>query len=151
MCEWGNTVNVETKSGVASVDSCIAELVSALNESGIGTVASCCGHGSRPGCIALADGRELFIAANCEHARRLDLVFGEHGCEHSEADGQHPAIVHMDMCSGCISCRPPDPEDELDKEYDDIDDDDEVSSSCAYDDDIDDDDADGNTNPDEEE
>ena len=40
----------------------IADLVSALNAGGVPTVASCSGHGERPGNIALADGRELIIA-----------------------------------------------------------------------------------------
>lgn len=43
-------------------DRCLAPLVAALNGGGVATVASCCGHGKRPGNIALADGRQLFIA-----------------------------------------------------------------------------------------
>lgn len=42
-------------------DPCIASLVAALNYGGIETVASCCGHGQRPGNIVLADGRFLTI------------------------------------------------------------------------------------------
>ncbi len=55
-------------------DPCIAPLVRALNEcealpatpsrlnpAGVRTVASCCGHGERPGRVSLADGRELMI------------------------------------------------------------------------------------------
>lgn len=42
-------------------DPCIAPLVRALNEGGIGTVASCCGHGEQDGSIVLRDGRELLI------------------------------------------------------------------------------------------
>ena len=68
-------------------DPCIAPLVKALNESdlptvpsrlnsdGIRTVASCCGHGKRPGLIALADGRELFILPDFASARELDRHF----------------------------------------------------------------------------
>lgn len=43
-------------------DPCLAPLVKALNDGGLPTVASCCGHGGRPGFVSLADGRELFIA-----------------------------------------------------------------------------------------
>lgn len=43
-------------------DPCLESLVRALNDGSLPTVASCCGHGKRPGNIALADGRQLFIA-----------------------------------------------------------------------------------------
>lgn len=56
-------------------DPCIVSLVSALYNVGIRTVASCCGHGRRPGVIMLADGRELLIARNAEMARRMDAGF----------------------------------------------------------------------------
>lgn len=42
-------------------DPCIAEIVRALNEGGVRTVASCCGHKRLPGTILLADGRVLVI------------------------------------------------------------------------------------------
>ena len=56
---------------VAAVHSCIAPIVQALNDSGIATVASCCGHGERLGTIALQDGRELIVTPDFESARRL--------------------------------------------------------------------------------
>lgn len=43
-------------------DPCLAPLVKALNDGGVRTVASCCGHGAHAGSIALADGRWLHIA-----------------------------------------------------------------------------------------
>jgi hypothetical protein len=42
-------------------DPCLVPLVRALNDGGIPTKASCCGHGKRNGSIVLADGRELVI------------------------------------------------------------------------------------------
>jgi hypothetical protein len=42
-------------------DPCIAPLVKALNDAGIRTIASCCGHGKDNGSVILADGRELLI------------------------------------------------------------------------------------------
>jgi hypothetical protein len=42
------------------IDKCIADIVACLNAGGIGTVASCCGHG-KDGSIVLADGRRLII------------------------------------------------------------------------------------------
>lgn len=62
---------VEAHPGVYC-DPCIAPLVEALNEAGISTVASCCGHGERPGKIALADGRELFILPGFDSARQYE-------------------------------------------------------------------------------
>src|SRR5690606_19708334 len=53
----------------------IADLVSALNEAGIRTVASCSGDGHRPGNIMLADGRELVIARDFDEARKIDAMF----------------------------------------------------------------------------
>lgn len=70
-------VVLERKDGRPAVwcDPCIAPLVAALNSGGLRTVASCCGHGRRPGQIALADGRELFITPDYEAARRVDAAF----------------------------------------------------------------------------
>lgn len=56
-------------------DPCLVPLVKALNEGGLPTVASCCGHGKRPGKVSLADGRELFLLPNFEAARALDDHF----------------------------------------------------------------------------
>lgn len=56
-------------------DPCVASIVMALNAAGIDTLASCCGHGFRPGNIALADGRELVIARDFAEARAIDKIF----------------------------------------------------------------------------
>lgn len=53
-------------------DPCLASLVGALNAAGVATVASCCGHGRRPGNIALADGRELVVMPDYDTARGFD-------------------------------------------------------------------------------
>ena len=45
------------------VDSCIAPIVKALNDAGIYTASSCCGHGESDGVIILHDGRELIVRA----------------------------------------------------------------------------------------
>lgn len=44
-----------------AIDTCIADIVRALNEGGIKTKASCCGHGEASGNIILCDGRSLTI------------------------------------------------------------------------------------------
>ncbi len=52
-------------------DPCLEPIVRALNEGGVRTVASCCGHGRSHGNIALADGRELIIMPDFDSARAL--------------------------------------------------------------------------------
>lgn len=52
-------------------DPCLTHIIRILNNNDLPTVASCCGHGKRLPTIALADGRELFIAPNYEEARRV--------------------------------------------------------------------------------
>ena len=44
----------------------IADIVSALNSGGVKTVASCSGHGVKPGGVALADGRQLLLLESLE-------------------------------------------------------------------------------------
>lgn len=69
MCKWGNRVEVENllttrgKRRTWGIDACIAPLVKALNDGGIETIASCCGHGKGDGRIDLVDGRILIIKA----------------------------------------------------------------------------------------
>ena len=46
---------------VVHIDECIADLVLALNDAGVYTIASCCGHEYPPGEILLKDGRILMI------------------------------------------------------------------------------------------
>ena len=72
MCEWGNDVVMlvpipeelsctgEFRWDYKGIDSCIAPIVKALNEAGVYTAQSCCGHGG-DGSILLHDGREIII------------------------------------------------------------------------------------------
>lgn len=53
----------------------IAPFVKALNDAGLPTIASCCGHGQRPGSIALADGRWVMVFANRADYDRAEAVF----------------------------------------------------------------------------
>jgi hypothetical protein len=61
--------------GFVEVDAEIAAFVAALNSCGLETVASCSGHGFRPGNIALRDGREIIIARDFADARKIDAMF----------------------------------------------------------------------------
>lgn len=79
-CETGFVVgdkpccNCGRTPGDAGIDPCLETLIVALNAVNIKTVASCCGHGRRPGNIVLADGRELIIARDYKTARLVDEV-----------------------------------------------------------------------------
>ena len=71
MCEWGNTTKIKLMklqrgSMYADVDACIAQIVQALNNAGIETIASCCGHNRINGNIVLGDGRVLEIHPDFE-------------------------------------------------------------------------------------
>lgn len=59
----------------------IADIVRALNDAGITTVASCSGHGLKPGIITLSDGRELIVCENREQAHKIEAVFLGINCE----------------------------------------------------------------------
>lgn len=77
MCEWGTTTPVIVKIPASlshtgkdrwawkEIDSCIADIVEALERAGIDMQGSCCGHGKGFGDIILRDGRFLTI---CERA-----------------------------------------------------------------------------------
>ncbi len=77
MCKWGNVItfkkmNPRSTKATFQVDRCIAPAVKALNKVQLYTIASCCGHGKRPGNIVLADGREIFIIPNYDMSRKVD-------------------------------------------------------------------------------
>lgn len=56
----------------------IADIVRALNSGGVKTLASCSGHGEKPGGIALADGRQLLLLESLEaFTSALDAISGE--------------------------------------------------------------------------
>ena len=75
MCDFANreeamvVVERDPLTGVPTVwcDPCLVPLVRVLNAGGVRTVASCCGHGYRPGSISLTDGSELLIAKKVGH------------------------------------------------------------------------------------
>lgn len=91
MCRWGTTTLVRVtiparlshtgkkRIKMASVDSCLAPIVKVLNENGILTDASCCGHGKMFGCIILADGRELLISPDRETTLKAEKILIENG------------------------------------------------------------------------
>lgn len=64
----------------SGIDKCIQRLVKALNDCGMETVASCCGHGRTNGNIALKDGREIIIVPDRKTASKIEKMFPDiHG------------------------------------------------------------------------
>lgn len=75
MCNGHSNVQVDIGDKTVGVDFCIADLVRVLNANGYPTVASCCGHGTMPTTIPLADGRWLLIAKNRTDGERMTEAF----------------------------------------------------------------------------
>jgi hypothetical protein len=65
----------------------IADLIRALNSGGVRTIASCSGHGEKPGWIALKDGRQLAIVADLDSFKRMIGAAGlrQEPCIHDPA------------------------------------------------------------------
>jgi hypothetical protein len=71
MCKHGTVREVEQsrlpgvdyrdKNHPILIDECIADIVLALNDGGVHTIGSCCGHGKCAGSIILKDGRTLAV------------------------------------------------------------------------------------------
>lgn len=57
------------------VDECLADIIKALNDAGIKTVASCCGHQKIESSIVLKDGREISIRKYKERKRMTKEEF----------------------------------------------------------------------------
>ena len=92
LCKWGDCEQVDViipashsstgkdKPKTVPIDSCIAPIVIALNEAGVPTLASCCGHERGAGSIMLVDGRELVVAQSREDANTMiGAVFAKNG------------------------------------------------------------------------
>lgn len=83
------------------IDAEIFPLVKALNDGGIGTIASCSGHGNKPGSVILADGREIILARSYAEARAIEQLFPDiHGerkwgdAEHERLEAQLMLLIH---------------------------------------------------------
>jgi hypothetical protein len=53
-------------------DPCLEPLIRALNDGGLPTIASCCGHGLLPGNVILKDGRCLLLLPSYEDAAWME-------------------------------------------------------------------------------
>jgi hypothetical protein len=72
----------------------IADLVDALNTDKLSTVASCSGHGHRPGRISLKDGRELLVM-DSEQVATVERLFDANinGASQESAPGQEAVAL----------------------------------------------------------
>lgn len=93
MCQWGNSILLlvpippdlsytgRARWAVKPIDACIAPIIQALNDAGILTAASCCGHGKADGEIWLQDGRKLIVVNGAAVNETVSIGKGmnEHG------------------------------------------------------------------------
>lgn len=70
-----NPILMKIKGREREIDYCIAPFVKLLNDNGIITVASCCGHSRQPASIVLENGRGIRIFKNFEDAIKVDKLF----------------------------------------------------------------------------
>ena len=68
--------------GDGGIDPCILQIIKSLNQGGVETIASCCGHGRRPGNIILKDGREILICRDYKTARYVEKDFRQYLYKH---------------------------------------------------------------------
>jgi len=61
---YGCTIPMPCGHSVQAIDFCVADIVAALNAANITTTWSCCGHGTMPAAVGLADGRLLTVQEN---------------------------------------------------------------------------------------
>lgn len=66
-------------------DPCIEPLVSALNQGGIKTVASCCGHGTHPTIVIDSQDRWLLLVPRKQADEILELLYPPHRAGSPEA------------------------------------------------------------------
>lgn len=72
MCKHGDKVEMELpvvgtiRQGIAEIDKCIAPIIKALNDGGVITKGSCCGHSEVMGYIRLNNGKYLGVFPNRE-------------------------------------------------------------------------------------
>lgn len=78
-CEAAMVIIRHDENGMPTVwcDPEIADIVRALNDAGITTVASCSGHGLKPGIITLSDGRELIVCESREQAHQFHAALAQ--------------------------------------------------------------------------
>lgn len=72
MCE--SVVKINLNDEEVEIDKCISDFVKILNDNGIETEFSCCGHEIRPSTITLKDKRKIYIA-NKYQAKLIDEMF----------------------------------------------------------------------------
>ena len=82
MCRWGNSTNVRLKfrqevtgKMECAVDRCIAPVVQWLNDCGVQTLGSCCGHGNEDATIIIViDRRQLTLTIKKDEWERYKRV-----------------------------------------------------------------------------
>lgn len=107
MCDQGSEMievklahTTKGKKTHAKVDRCIASIIQMFNDAGYQTVASCCGHGVRPGVISLENGTELILCYSYEQTRMIEKLYPG---LHEEMDGVLPPPMNVDDYGKLVS------------------------------------------------
>lgn len=117
MCKWGThrllrvPIPAELSyTGAARwtekpIDACLADLIEALNLTGILTASSCCGHGSDIGHIILQDGRTLIVTPampKCETADESTIDRLRRLAYDAVAKGEYDIATSISLLTGLL-------------------------------------------------
>ena len=110
MCQWGTFEDVKLfrprlVSGrlVVPVDQCIAPLVQLLNDNGVRTVGSCCGHGKAPGFVSFEDAEGIVreITLQVAPEKTFPPVFCANCTKVFHPDETRYQTAGMEWCETC--------------------------------------------------
>ncbi|MGE7806106.1 hypothetical protein [Lysinibacillus sp. NPDC096215] len=108
--KWVNIINPNQNKKVVAVDACIANEVQMLNDKGINTLGSCCGHGKAGQIVEYTNGFGKW--KSYEHpphvlidkqSRELALILGYRPYPYFYADGTDNDVLMMPLKSGCLT------------------------------------------------
>lgn len=108
--KWVNIINPNQNKNVVAVDACIADEVQILNDKGIKTLGSCCGHGNAGKIIDYTNG--FGIWKGHEHpphvlidkkSNELAKELGYRPYPYFYADGTSDDVLIMPLKSGCLT------------------------------------------------
>lgn len=108
--EWVNVINIDQANNLVKVDACIADEIQWLNNQGVITLGSCCGHGKAG---KVEEWENAFgtwkgyvnppIALIKEKSVELVKKMGYRPFPYVYADGNSRGVWQMHLKSGCIT------------------------------------------------
>lgn len=108
--KWVNIINPEQVNEKVKVDACIAEEIQALNNKGVITLGSCCGHGLAGQIIEWENGYGKWKghldpphALIKEESIQLAEDLGYKPYPYYYADGKNNGVWQLNLKSGCVT------------------------------------------------